>query len=83
MDSRQRKTVLAIALVMAAAVIAAMLILIPGKGGASPESPPRPSSVSDAVQTPAPAQTQQKAQIIINELMEKNRAVVADGDGDF
>ena len=75
MGSRERKIVLIIALVIAAAVIAAVCIYTP------PASPAEETAaVSPAASTPAPSAD---GSIVISELMEKNRAVLRDEDGDF
>lgn len=77
MGSRERKIILIIALIVAAAVIAAVCIYT------SPESPAEENaSVSPAASASA-AQAGTGGSVIISELMEKNRAVVRDEDGDF
>ena len=77
MGSRERKIILIIALIVAAAVIAAVCIYM------SPESPAEENaSVSPAASASA-AQAGTGGSVIISELMEKNRAVVRDEDGDF
>lgn len=77
MGSRERKIILIIALIVAAAVIAAVCIYM------SPESPAEENaSVSPAASASA-AQAGTGSSVIISELMEKNRAVLRDEDGDF
>ena len=77
MGSRERKIILIIALIVAAAVIAAVCIYM------SPESPAEENaSVSPAASASA-AQAGTGGSVIISELMEKNRAVLRDEDGDF
>ena len=77
MGSKERKIILIIALIVAAAVIAAVCIY------RSPASPTEePAAESPAAATPAP-RTDDDGSIVISELMEKNRAVVRDEDGDF
>ena len=73
MGSRERKIILIIALIVAAAVIAAVCIYM------SPESP----AEENAPVSPAAVQAGTGSSVIISELMEKNRAVVRDEDGDF
>ena len=78
MGSRERKIILIIALIVAAAVIAAVCIYT------SPDAFPaeETAAASPAAATPAP-RTDADGSIVISELMEKNRAVVRDEDGDF
>ena len=78
MGSRDRKIILIIALIVAAAVIAAVCIYT------SPDAFPaeETAAASPAAATPAP-RTDADGSIVISELMEKNRAVVRDEDGDF
>lgn len=73
MGSRDRKIILIIALIVAAAVIAAVCIYM------SPASP----AEENAPVSPAAVQAGTGSSIIISELMEKNRAVLRDEDGDF
>lgn len=76
MGSRERKIILIIALIVAAAVIAAVCIYM------SPAAPAEnPAAESTASATAARAET--GSGVIISELMEKNRAVMRDEDGDF
>ena len=77
MGSRERKIILIIALIVAATVIAAVCIYT------SPASPAEETAaVSPAASTPTP-RADADGSIVISELMEKNRAVVRDEDGDF
>lgn len=77
MDSRERKIILIIALIVAAAVIAAVCIYM------------SPASTTEEITAVSPAASASAAQadtdsgVIISELMEKNRAVLRDEDGDF
>ena len=73
MGSRDRKIILIIALIVAAAVIAAVCIYM------SPASP----AEENAPVSPAAVQAGTGSSVIISELMEKNRAVLRDEDGDF
>ena len=77
MGSRERKIILIIALIVAAAVIAAVCIYT------SPASPAEETAaVSPAASAPVPS-ADADGSIVISELMEKNRAVLHDEDGDF
>ncbi len=77
MGSRERKIILIIALVVAAAVIAAVYIY------ASPASPAEETAAVSPFASAAAPRTDADGSIVISELMEKNRAVVRDEDGDF
>ena len=76
MSSKERKIILIIALIVAAAVIAAVCIYM------SPASPASPAEETAAA-SPAAVQADTDSSVIISELMEKNRAVLRDEDGDF
>ena len=75
MGSRERKIILIIALIVAAAVIAAVCIYT---APASPAEKPAAESTASATA----ARADDGSSVIISELMEKNRAVLRDGDGD-
>lgn len=77
MGSRERKIILIIALIVAAAVIAAVCIYM------SPESPAEENAAVSPAASASAAQAGTGGSVIISELMEKNRAVVRDEDGDF
>lgn len=77
MGSRERKIILIIALVVAAAVIAAVYIYT------SPASPAEETAAVSPFASAAAPRTDADGSIVISELMEKNRAVVRDEDGDF
>ena len=76
MGSRERKIILIIALIVAAAVIAAVCIYMP------PATTEENTAVSPAASASS-AQAGTDSGVIISELMEKNRAVLRDEDGDF
>ena len=77
MGSRERKIILIIALIVAAAVIAAVCIYM------SPESPAEENAAVSPAASASAAQAGTGGSVIISELMEKNRAVLRDEDGDF
>lgn len=73
MGSRDRKIILIIALIVATAVIAAVCIYMSHASPAEENAPVSPAAV----------QAGTGSSVIISELMEKNRAVLRDEDGDF
>ena len=77
MGSRERKIILIIALIVAAAVIAAVCIYM------SPASPAEENAAVSPAASVSAAQADAGSGVIISELMEKNRAVLRDEDGDF
>ncbi len=77
MDSRERKIILIIALIVAAAVIAAVCIYM------SPASTTEENTAVSPAASASSAQAGTDSGVIISELMEKNRAVLRDEDGDF
>ena len=77
MGSRDRKIILIIALIVAAAVIAAVCIYMPPASTTEENTAVSPAASASA------AQAGTGGSVIISELMEKNRAVLRDEDGDF
>ena len=77
MGSRERKIILIIALIVAAAVIAAVCIYMP------PASTTEENTAVSPAASASSAQAGTDSGVIISELMEKNRAVLRDEDGDF
>ena len=77
MGSRDRKIILIIALIVAAAVIAAVCIYMSPASPAEENAPVSPAASASA------AQAGTGSGVIISELMEKNRAILRDEDGDF